>query len=123
MRLLLVEDNVVNQQVAAIMLQRRGHEVDVVADGPSAIDRVAQSAYDAILMDIQMPGMDGFETLAIIRETANGRDLPVIAVTANALAGERERCLAAGMNDYVAKPFIARDLFAAVERFGARQTA
>jgi CheY-like chemotaxis protein len=123
MRLLLVEDNVVNQQVAAIMLRRRGHFVDIVDDGPAAIDAVARARYDVVLMDIQMPGMDGLDALALIRGTMNGSRLPVIAVTANALVGERERCLAAGMNEYVAKPYVARELFAAVERFAARQAA
>jgi CheY-like chemotaxis protein len=115
LQILLAEDNVVNQEVAATMLRKRGHDVDVVADGRAAVKAAASQRYDLILMDIQMPEMDGFEATGRIRATAAGRDLPIIALTAHALSGEREKCLAQGMSDYLTKPFKAHDLFAIVE--------
>jgi CheY-like chemotaxis protein len=121
LRILLAEDNPVNQQVATAMLLKRGHHVDVVGNGREAVDAVAQEAYDLVLMDIQMPEMDGFEATEKIRALPQGRSLPIIALTAHALSGERERCLARGMTGYLAKPFKAHDLFAAVEGRGAQQ--
>ena len=115
LQILLAEDNVVNQEVAARMLRKRGHDVDIVGDGRAAVEAVAGKRYDAVLMDIQMPGMDGFEATHHIRATAAGRDLTIIALTAHALSGERDKCLAHGMSDYLTKPFKAHDLFAVVE--------
>ena len=115
LQILLAEDNLVNQEVAARMLRKRGHDVDVVGDGRAAVEAVARKRYDVVLMDIQMPEMDGFEATAHIRATAAGRDLTIIALTAHALSGERARCLAKGMNDYLTKPFKGHDLFAVVE--------
>jgi len=122
LRILLAEDNPVNQQVATAMLLKRGHQVDVVANGREAVDAVAAEHYDVVLMDIQMPEMDGFEATARIRALPQGATLPIIALTAHALSGERERCLERGMTGYLAKPFKAHELFAVVEGRGGDGT-
>src|SRR6266568_6698903 len=122
LRILLAEDNPVNQQVATAMLVKRGHQVDVVGDGRAAVQAVAARGYDVVLMDIQMPEMDGFGATERIRALPQGRTLPIIALTAHALSGERERCLAHGMSGYLAKPFKAHDLFTAVESRGPAGT-
>ena len=115
LRVLLAEDNPVNQQVAVAMLVKRGHEVHVSSNGREAVDAVRTRDYDVVLMDIQMPELDGFEATRAIRELPKGKDLPIIGLTAHALSGERERCLSHGMTDYLAKPFKAHELFALVE--------
>jgi PAS domain S-box-containing protein len=107
-RVLLAEDNEVNQKIARRILEKLGATVTVVDTGQAAIDYLSSSSVDAILMDCQMPILDGYEATRRIRQGAAGREavsLPIIAVTAHALAGDRERCLAAGMNDYLTKPF------------------
>jgi len=123
LRVLLAEDNVVNQTVAATMLRRRGHTVDVVPNGREAVRAVERSHYDMVLMDLQMPEMDGREATAEIRKYLAGRSLPIVALTANAMVGERERCLAAGMDGYLAKPFKPHELFAVVEMWAAHPAA
>ena len=120
LKVLLAEDNLVNQEVAATMLRRRGHQVDVVETGRQAVERARRQRYDVVLMDIQMPEMDGLEATEAIRALPDGHDLPIVALTAHALKDERERCLARGMNAYVTKPFKAYELFAAAEGWGAR---
>ena len=115
LRVLLAEDNPVNQQVAVAMLVKRGHEVHVVSNGREAVDAVKGRDFNVVLMDIQMPEMDGFEATHAIRALPTGKDLPIIGLTAHALSGERERCLSHGMTDYLAKPFKAHELFALVE--------
>ena len=115
-RILLVEDSVPNQKVALAMLQSHGHTVVVANDGNEAVGLFNAQEFDAILMDIQMPGMDGFACTAAIRSTETGtnRHIPIVAMTAHALAGDREKCLAAGMDDYVSKPIRREELFRAL---------
>ena len=117
-RILLAEDNLVNQRVALRLLEKRGHSVVVAESGKKALDAWREERFDLILMDVQMPEMDGFEATARIRDhEKSGTDhIPIIAMTAHAMVGDRERCLAAGMDDYVSKPINTRDLFAAVDR-------
>ncbi|HYH18438.1 MAG TPA: PAS domain S-box protein [Azospirillum sp.] len=117
LRVLLAEDNPVNQKVAVALLTRQGHAVGVAADGAQALDRVRSERFDVVLMDMQMPGMDGLEATRRIRALPGERGrVPVIALTANALAGDAERCRAAGMDDHVAKPIVPEALAAALAR-------
>jgi PAS domain S-box-containing protein len=102
--LLLVEDNTVNQMVVIEMLQIPGITIDLAGNGQEAIDRLQEKNYDAVLMDVQMPEMDGIETTRVIRNKLGLKDIPIIAITAHAMYGDREKCLAAGMNDYIPKP-------------------
>ena len=106
LRILLAEDNPVNQMVAVRLLEKRGHTVTVAGDGREALRALDAAQFDLVLMDVQMPEMNGFEATAAIRERelGTGRHLPIVAMTAHALKGDRERCLEAGMNGYVAKP-------------------
>ncbi len=106
LRVLLAEDNLINQRVATRFLNKLGHTVQVVENGQKAIEALQSDEFDVVLMDIQMPVMDGFKATALIRqqEELTGRHIPVIAMTAYAMSGDRERCLAAGMDDYVSKP-------------------
>ncbi|MCJ7839254.1 MAG: response regulator, partial [Burkholderiales bacterium] len=122
-RLLLVEDNALNQEVALGILEEAGAIVDVACDGREALERVAAAAYDAVLMDCQMPVMDGFEATRRIRLDQRNAGLPVIAMTANAMAGDRELCLEAGMNDHVAKPIDVAVLFTTLHKWLAPQRA
>ncbi len=123
LRVLLAEDNAVNQEVAATMLRRRGHDVDVVENGRLAWEAAGAARYDVVLMDIEMPEMDGYEAADRIRALPGCRDLPIVALTAHVLANEREKSLAHGMNAYLSKPFKAFELFAATEGWGARPPA
>jgi CheY-like chemotaxis protein len=105
----------VNQHLARRMLEKWGHRVVVVASGRAATHAAAQGRFDVIFMDVQMPDMDGLEATAIIRGAESGH-VPIVAMTAHAMKGDREMCLAAGMDDYVAKPIDARRLRAALDR-------
>jgi two-component system, sensor histidine kinase and response regulator len=122
LRVLLAEDNPVNQRVVQQLLQLRGHTVTVVGDGAAAIEAVRKATYDVVLMDVQMPGMDGFEATIALRaaEVDMGRRVPVVALTAHAMKGDRERCLAAGMDEYLSKPIQPADLYRVVESLGGR---
>ena len=117
---LLVEDNFVNQRLAVEILARRGHQVVVADNGRQALERCAAAVPDIILMDVQMPEMNGLEATRAIRqlEQATGRHVPIVAMTAHAMSGDRERCLAAGMDDYMTKPIRAEALVTLVERLG-----
>ncbi|MEO8591979.1 MAG: PAS domain S-box protein [Candidatus Solibacter sp.] len=118
LRILLAEDNVVNQMVAARLLEKSGQHVEVAGDGREALQQLANRYFDLVLMDVQMPVMGGFEATAAVREMeeGTGRHIPIIALTAHAMPGDRERCLGAGMDGYVAKPIHRRELF---EQIGA----
>jgi len=109
---LLAEDNVVNQRVASRILEKHGHRVSVAGNGLEALQLLAAHAFDMVLMDVQMPGMDGFEATAAIRRNERGGEthIPIVAMTAHAMTGDRERCLAAGMDDYISKPIRSEDL-------------
>ncbi len=118
LRILLVEDNPVNEVLATRVLERRGHEVTVARNGRAALEALEKQTPDLVLMDVQMPEMNGFEATAAIREgeLKTGNHLPIIAMTAHAMSGDKERCLAAGMDGYVSKPIRADDLFSVVEQ-------
>jgi two-component system sensor histidine kinase/response regulator len=117
-RILLAEDNLVNQRLAFRILENRGHRVVIANNGAEAMAIVQQQAFDLILMDVQMPEMDGFELTKAIRASEIGENthIPIIAITAHAMTGDRERCLAAGMDGYISKPIRAHDLLNLVEK-------
>ncbi len=119
MRVLVAEDNAVNQRLATRLLEKRGHRVTVAANGREAVDALAKQNFDLVLMDVQMPEMDGIEATAVIREQEkqNGAHLPIIALTAHAMKGDRERCLAAGMDGYLSKPIRSQQLDEILERY------
>jgi len=121
-RILMAEDNPINQRVGMLILQRAGFVIDVVSDGQEAVQAHSANPYDLILMDCQMPAMDGFEASRHIR-ALKSRQPVIIAVTANALGGERERCLLAGMDDYLSKPFQAEQLIAVVKKWTSLDSA
>jgi len=118
LRILLAEDNAVNQALAVHLLESEGHAVTVVATGRQAVERAAAEPFDLVLMDLQMPEMSGIEATTAIRaaERTTGRHVPVVALTAHAMTGDRERCLAAGMDDYLSKPIMPAQLFDAIAR-------
>ena len=118
MRILLAEDNAVNRLVAVRILEKCGHTVVVAVNGREVVAAQARESFDAILMDVQMPELDGLEATALIRnvEAGSGRHVPIVALTAHAMREDRERCLNAGMDEYLAKPFSARDLLDTIER-------
>jgi CheY-like chemotaxis protein len=117
LRILVAEDNAVNQQLAALLLEKIGYRTDIVANGLEALEALERRTYDVVLMDVQMPEMDGLEaSRRIHRQWPEGKRPRIIAVTANALAEEREMCLAAGMDDYVSKPIRMDELVTALGR-------
>ncbi len=118
LKILLAEDNVINSRLAEALLHKKGWEVVSVSDGKQAIKALESQVFDLALMDVQMPGMDGFEATKAIREKekATGTHIPIIAMTAHAMKGDREKCLAAGMDGYVSKPMKAAELYEAIEK-------
>jgi CheY-like chemotaxis protein/HPt (histidine-containing phosphotransfer) domain-containing protein len=117
LRILLAEDNAINQKIALLLLKKMGYTADVASNGTEAVEAVRRQHYDVVLMDVQMPEMDGFEATAVIRDQLPADWQPrIIAMTANAMEGDRELCLAARMDDYVAKPIRAGELQSALER-------
>jgi CheY-like chemotaxis protein len=125
LHILLAEDSLVNQKVALRLLELRGHRVTVVNNGREAVAALEKGHFDRLLMDVQMPEMDGFEATAAIRqqEQSTGSHIPIIAMTAHALKGDRERCLAAGMDGYISKPIQSATLYHVVEEVAAMETA
>ncbi len=121
LHVLVVDDNVVNRKLAVRLLERRGHAVESAISGRDALEAVARTRFDVVLMDVQMPEMDGYEATRAIRkaEEAGGAHLPIIAMTAHAMKGDREKCLAAGMDGYVSKPIEVEELMAAIARVRA----
>jgi two-component system, sensor histidine kinase and response regulator len=117
LNVLLAEDNAVNQMIAARLLEKRGHRVTVATNGREALAALERESFDVVLMDVQMPEMDGFEATAAIRvrDKSTGGRVPIIAMTAHAMRGDQERCLAAGMDGYIAKPVKARELIDLLE--------
>jgi len=118
LRVLLAEDNAVNQKLMIHLLKKRGYAVSLAVNGTQVLELLKQQTFDLVLMDIQMPVMEGFEATRLIRqeELVTGRHMPIIALTAHAMKGDRERCLEAGMDDYLTKPIQRKELFDAIDR-------
>jgi len=118
LKILLVEDNVVNQTLAARLLEKKGHQVTIAGNGKEALESLSRQAFELVLMDVQMPEMDGLDATARIREKerSSGKHVPIIAMTAHAMVGDKERCLAAGMDGYVSKPLRSQELFDLMEK-------
>ena len=123
LRVLLAEDNLVNQRLACRLLEKRGHSVAVAANGLEALQAVEKESFDLVFMDVQMPVMDGFEATAAIRkrEEPGGMGLPIVALTAHAMKGDREKCLAAGMDGYISKPIRPQELDEVLRKYLARR--
>ncbi len=123
-RVLLAEDNEINQRIAMRILEKSGYDAKAVGNGKLAVEELSRSRYDIVLMDIQMPEMDGLEATARIREMESPvRRIPIIAVTANCMAGDREKCLSAGMDDYIPKPMDLTKLRLALEKWSSVEWA
>jgi len=121
LRILLAEDNVVNQKLALRLLQQMGYRADLASNGVEAIESVQRQTYDVVLMDVQMPEMDGLEASKAIAARWGARERPrIVAMTANAMQGDRDLCIAAGMDDYVTKPIRVDALVEALTRVAAR---
>ena len=123
LRILVVDDNAINQNLAVLLVKKQGHSTVVANNGREALELVEKEVFDLVLMDVQMPEIDGVEATIRIRQKEMQKGaarLPVIALTAHAMAGDRERCLAAGMDGYVTKPVRVKELFAAIDDIAAR---
>jgi CheY-like chemotaxis protein len=119
-RILLVEDNVVNQKLATRLLEKMGYRSDAVGNGKEAVKALEMAPYDVVLMDVQMPEMDGYEATRLIRDPQSkvrNHHVPIIAMTANAMKGDRERCIEAGMDEYISKPILPQKLSEVIETF------
>jgi two-component system, sensor histidine kinase and response regulator len=118
LRILLAEDNMVNQRLAFRLLEKQGHVIVLANNGQEALDHLLKDSFDLILMDVQMPDVDGLEATREIRkrEVSTGKHIPIVAMTAHAMEGDRERCIEAGMDDYISKPIKASMLFEVIER-------
>jgi CheY-like chemotaxis protein len=116
-RILVVEDNPTNQKVVAGLLGKRGYQTTVATHGGEALEALEKSAFDLVLMDVQMPILDGLEATRLIRQDARWRTLPIVGLTAHAMVGDRQRCLDAGMNDYLAKPVRPAELLETVKKY------
>jgi CheY-like chemotaxis protein len=125
LRVLLAEDNAVNQRLAVRLLEKRGHRVAVAGNGREALEALEKEKFDLVFMDVQMPEMDGLEATATIRERekSSGLHQPIIALTAHAMKGDREKCLAAGMDGYLTKPIRPQDLEGILDEYVARRAA
>ncbi|MBB6021561.1 PAS domain S-box-containing protein [Paenibacillus sp. JGP012] len=118
LHILIAEDNEMNQLVLSKMIEKKGHFVDHVVDGKEAIDAVKRNAYDIVFMDVHMPNLDGFEATRAIKENLSSEECPyIVAVTANALRGDRDRCLKAGMDDYISKPIKSESIYQVIETY------
>jgi CheY-like chemotaxis protein len=119
LRILLAEDNTVNQTLAIHILEKRGHTIVLAETGRQALDILERQSFDLVLMDVQMPEMDGIEATAAIRERERhrGQRIPIIAMTAHAMAGDKQRCLDSGMDGYVSKPIKTKELLDAINKF------
>jgi CheY-like chemotaxis protein len=122
---LLAEDGLINQEVAVGLLEMRGHQVEVVNHGREAVEATARGGFDVVLMDVEMPVMDGLAATAAIREREeeSGGRIPIVAMTAHAIKGFREECLRAGMDDYVSKPIQPEELFRVLEDAASRRAS
>ncbi len=120
LRVLLADDNAINRELTVRILKKRGHDISVAHNGRLAVEALEEQSFDVVLMDLQMPEMDGFEATAAIRrnEAGTGAQIPIIAMTAHAMKSDRDRCLAMGMNGYISKPIQAQELIEIVESFG-----
>jgi CheY-like chemotaxis protein len=125
LKVLLAEDNEVNQRIALAMLKRLGHRALLVPNGQAAVDQTERETFDVVLMDVQMPELSGLDAATMIRrrERYTGQSLRIIALTAHAMEGDKERCLAAGMNDYLSKPLTLLELKAALDAIAAEKAA
>jgi CheY-like chemotaxis protein len=123
LRILLAEDNSVNQRLVSRILERRGHSVEIAAHGGLAVEALAAQSFDLILMDVQMPVMDGFEATAAIRarERESGAHIPIVALTAHAMTGDQQRCVQAGMDAYLTKPLDPSRLIEVSEEIAGRE--
>jgi CheY-like chemotaxis protein len=125
MRILLAEDNAVNQKLAVRLLEKQGHQVVVASNGCEAVRAALEQPFDLVLMDVQMPEMSGLEAAAAIRasEKVSGSHIPIIALTAHAMTGDRDQCVGAGMDDYLSKPIRPEDLYEAIARWAPQGSA